>query len=123
MPLTDREIKEAALVGLRHQKAQIEEKIGQLERELRGAGGEPAPEPAKKRVLSEEARNRIAAAQRKRWAAAKAAVKQAEAAPKKKSAAPAKAAQKKAPVKKKAKRAVKSPAKVAAPVEQAPAQA
>lgn len=61
-----------ALVGYQYEKQKIEEKIQQLQAELKGkkapasvAGKGEAPV---KRVLSAAARNRIAAAQRKRWA-------------------------------------------------------
>ncbi len=65
----------------------------------RPAGAAPTHKPAK-RVMSAEARERIAAAQRKRWAKQKAAAKQA-------AKAPAKAA-KKASAKKAAAKAAKS---------------
>ena len=69
------EVIEAAIQGFEYQKAQIDQRIAEL-RALRS--GEPVS-PAKaaatpaggKRVLSAEARARIAAAQRKRWAAAR----------------------------------------------------
>ena len=88
----DPEILAAALVGLELKKARLEEKIASL-RAL--VGGKPArktravaestddweapaaaPKAAKekkkvKRILSPEARERIAAAQKKRWAAAR----------------------------------------------------
>jgi hypothetical protein len=63
-----------ALVGYQIEKQKIEEKIRQLQAQLKGkhiasatsAGEEPAA--GKKRTLSPAARKRIAAAQRKRWA-------------------------------------------------------
>ena len=69
-----REIKEAALMGMRYRRDEISEQIRELERELGGRGGDTSTStPArKKRVLSAAARRRIAAAQRKRWAAARA---------------------------------------------------
>jgi hypothetical protein len=78
-----REILEAALHGLEAQRQKLDEQIG----EVRGMLGRRAGRPAKsavsasegaangparsgrKRVLSPEARKRIAAAQKKRWAA------------------------------------------------------
>jgi hypothetical protein len=65
MPLNDREIKEAALVGLRYKRTEIEEQISRLERELQGATSAPA---RKKRKMSAAGRKRIADAARKRWA-------------------------------------------------------
>ena len=80
MALSDREVKEAALIGLRHKRTVIEEQIQQLEAELGGraghkASGSASSAPAQKRVLSPAARRRIAAAQRKRWAAVRKAKK------------------------------------------------
>jgi peptidoglycan hydrolase CwlO-like protein len=79
----NREILEAALQGLEAQRQRLEEQISQV----RGMMGQRAPRPAKgtaaeassqtasassrerkRRVLSPEARKRIAAAQKKRWA-------------------------------------------------------
>lgn len=64
-----------ALVGYQIEKDKIEEKIRELQAQLRGrrAATPDAATPAKKafgtkRVLSPAARRRIAAAQRKRWA-------------------------------------------------------
>jgi len=62
-----------ALVGYQMEKQKIDEKIREIEARLggrRGTASAPAG-PAKKgvkRVLSPEARKRIAAAQKKRWA-------------------------------------------------------
>ena len=63
-----------ALVGYQIERKKIEEKINQLQSELKGqrfvaspvAGQEAAPRA--KRTLSASARRRIAAAQKKRWA-------------------------------------------------------
>jgi hypothetical protein len=77
-----KEILEAALQGLEAQRQKLDEQIGQV-RALMGhrvgrpsgsgarGGGSTSATPAarKKRVLSPEARKRIAAAQKKRWAA------------------------------------------------------
>ena len=81
----NKEILEAALQGLEAQKQRLEEQISQVRTLLGGRRpGRPAKSessaataPAKKtaaagrtkRVLSPEARKRIAAAQKKRWAA------------------------------------------------------
>jgi hypothetical protein len=77
--LTDRGLLEAALTGLELQRQKIEEQI-QTVRSRLGVGGKrrgrpPGPskaaakkESGSKRVLSEAARKRIAAAQKKRWA-------------------------------------------------------
>ena len=80
MALSDRELKEAALIGLRHKRTAIEEQIQQLAAELEGRSGRKGSSaassaPAQKRVLSPAARRRIAAAQRKRWAAVRKAKK------------------------------------------------
>jgi hypothetical protein len=78
----NQEILEAALQGLEAQKQRLEEQIAQVRAMM---GRRPAGRPSssdgdkssrsvstdgrKKRVLSAEARKRIAAAQKKRWAA------------------------------------------------------
>lgn len=81
----DPSILEAALEGLEFQKKQIEGKIAAVKAMMSGRAPMPAapadvtasPVPAKKgngrrrRTLSPEARERIAAAQKKRWAAIK----------------------------------------------------
>jgi peptidoglycan hydrolase CwlO-like protein len=78
-----KELLEAALQGLEAQKQKIDDQIGQVRRLMGQRGGRPAKQssaststasaaPAagrKRRVLSPEARKRIAAAQKKRWAA------------------------------------------------------
>lgn len=78
----NREILEAALHGLEIQRQKLDDQIAQVRsmigsragRVLRGAqsegvgGGRPAVQ-RRKRTLSAEARKRIAAAQKKRWAA------------------------------------------------------
>lgn len=75
------EILEAALQGLEAQRQKLEEQITQVRSMLGGRAGKPAKASAwagssamnggapKKRILSPEARQRIAAAQKKRWAA------------------------------------------------------
>ena len=78
-----REILEAALQGLESQRERLDEQIAEVRGLLGGRASRPAkthsaPAPAaaaasetprKKRALSPEARKRIAAAQKKRWAA------------------------------------------------------
>jgi hypothetical protein len=67
--LDDPLILEAALEGLELQKKRIETQINEIRNQL-GKRPQPAPEetPPSKRRLSTEARKRIAAAQKKRWA-------------------------------------------------------
>ena len=87
MAAPSREILEAALTGLEAQRDKIDQQISQVRTMLGGkAGAGKVGRPAKasfanslvsnafageprKRVLSPEARKRIAAAQKKRWAA------------------------------------------------------
>jgi hypothetical protein len=67
----DIEILQAALVGLRHESARIDEKIAEIRARIGGSNGSITPDgnkPARKRALSAAARRRIAAAQRRRWA-------------------------------------------------------
>jgi peptidoglycan hydrolase CwlO-like protein len=78
-----REILEAALQGLEVQREKLDRQISEVRSLLSGRAAtkstkEPAKSqsstssgrsPRKKRALSQEARNRIAAAQKKRWAA------------------------------------------------------
>jgi hypothetical protein len=76
-----REILEAALHGLEAQKQRLDEQIAQVRSMLGGRTGKPIKAQGwtggaangagapRKRILSPEARQRIAAAQKKRWAA------------------------------------------------------
>jgi hypothetical protein len=75
-----REILEAALHGLEAQKHKLDEQIAQVRSMLGGRAAKPAKVAGwavggatngtpRKRILSPEARQRIAAAQKKRWAA------------------------------------------------------
>jgi len=68
----DPELLQAALYGYQMEKEKIEAKIRELQAELKGKKAPvAAAKPAKstgKRQMSEAARARIAAAQRKRWA-------------------------------------------------------
>ena len=67
-----------ALVGYQIERQKIDDKIRELESQLKGRGGLSGPNgrtpaakrgsPRVKRVLSAAARRRIAAAQKKRWA-------------------------------------------------------
>jgi len=80
-PEANREILEAALHGLEIQREKLEEQIAQVRSMLgRRVGRPPKPSGAgteqrgggasrPRRQLSDEARKRIAAAQKKRWAA------------------------------------------------------
>jgi hypothetical protein len=76
------EILEAALEGLEAQRHKLDEKIAQVRSMLGGRAGKLATKAQswpveatsnggapKRRILSPEARQRIAAAQKKRWAA------------------------------------------------------
>ena len=68
-------ILQAALLGYQQQLEVINAKIAELKRRLGGRGAAPSGVSArpsqKKHRISPEGRARIAAAQRKRWAAAK----------------------------------------------------
>jgi hypothetical protein len=65
---------EMALVGYQLERQKIDEKIREIERQLKGrrssstVSEETKKGPRPKRVLSAAARRRIAAAQKKRWA-------------------------------------------------------
>ncbi len=70
---TDTSLLEAALIGYEQLKRNVEEKIAGIREQL-GTGSAtsgPAPVQNARRPLSSAARQRIAAAQRKRWAALK----------------------------------------------------
>lgn len=65
---------EAALIGYEAQRSTIEAKIAEIRRQLRArapteAAGIKPKIPREKRTMSAATRKRIAAAQRKRWAA------------------------------------------------------
>jgi hypothetical protein len=75
----DLSILHAALIGYQHQRDQIEAKMAEIRSQLGGKGAAVKPivptasgAPVK-RVLSPSARRRMAAGQRKRWAAVNAA--------------------------------------------------
>jgi len=60
----------AALIGYENQLAQIEKAMAEIRRQLRADGsGSPTPAKERGRTMSAAARKRIAAAQKKRWAA------------------------------------------------------
>lgn len=60
----------AALIGYENQLAQIDKAMAEIRRQLKTAGsGSPAPAKERGRAMSAAARKRIAAAQKKRWAA------------------------------------------------------
>ena len=76
--LIDKTVLEAAIVGLEHQKSEIDAKVAEIRGRLRGVtGGSAAGKPSagRKRVLSPAARRRISEATRKRWAEYRAAKK------------------------------------------------
>ena len=73
--LTDTAILQAALIGLEHQKAELDSKMAEIRRRLPG-NRKRAPTAAssesivrKRKPMSAAARKRIGAATRKRWAA------------------------------------------------------
>jgi hypothetical protein len=84
--MSDLEVLESALVGLEHQRSQIDEQMGELRRQLGirpsrvstdGSVSSAATAPVRKRRrISAAGRRRIAEAQRKRWAALKPATAQ-----------------------------------------------
>jgi hypothetical protein len=72
----DVETLRAALIGFEHRKAEVEAKMAEIRRQIGGgpkvsATAAPASEeaPRTRRKMSASARKRIAAAQKKRWAA------------------------------------------------------
>jgi hypothetical protein len=71
----DLSILQAALIGYQHQRDQIEAKMAEIRSQLGGKGAAVKPMVTTatgapvKRALSPSARKRIAAGQRKRWAA------------------------------------------------------
>ncbi len=73
---TDHDTLLMALYGYEQKRTEIEEKIRELKTQLgnvkistRANGTSPAKQPSVKRVLSADARKRIANAQKRRWAA------------------------------------------------------
>jgi hypothetical protein len=74
MPQVDVSMLQAALVGYQHQLSEVNRRISEIQGKLGGRRGTVAAPlatngAAPKRVLSPAARKRIAAAQKKRWAA------------------------------------------------------
>jgi hypothetical protein len=77
MPTHDRDILEAALLGYEHQQKVIDRKIEDIKSKL-GSPAKAMPESEKptkgtrkRRKLSKEARQKMAEAQKRRWAAVK----------------------------------------------------
>lgn len=70
MPIDGRELKQNALVGLRHERQRMDELVARLERELgTDNSAVSAVKPRRKRRLSAAGRANIVAALKKRWAA------------------------------------------------------
>jgi hypothetical protein len=67
----DPEILRAALTGYERERAEIAQKIADITRQLGGKAGPAKVKGGRKTGMSAEGRLRIAAAQRKRWAAQK----------------------------------------------------
>jgi hypothetical protein len=74
LSMSDAELMAAALLGLEHQRSEIEEQMAEVRRVLRKTdlSGSDVPQMG---PMSAAGRERIAAAQRKRWAAVKKAKK------------------------------------------------
>jgi hypothetical protein len=68
---------EAALIGFEQMKRNVEEKMTEIRQRLSSDGGAPGTSPGRTqgRTRSAAVRRRMAAAQRKRWAAVKAKLK------------------------------------------------
>jgi hypothetical protein len=71
--LVDHDLLAMALIGYEAQKAKLDAAIAGIQSQLsqRAASSEPDPQIPRKRIMSAAGRKRIAAAQRKRWAATK----------------------------------------------------
>ena len=67
MPATDHNFLQAALAGYQHHLADINQRITDLRRRLGNTTGGAAT-PPNRHAMSQAARRKIAAAQRKRWA-------------------------------------------------------
>jgi hypothetical protein len=86
----DTSLLEAALIGFQQMRRNVEEKIDGIRRQLSGDGTQAAaPSQTGRRPLSPAARRRIAAAQRKRWAAIKSQLKPAKSVSAKRTMSPA----------------------------------
>ena len=73
LSIADTEILEAALIGYQKQQEELERKIADLRRLMRGRAATNSSESNHgKRTMSAAARRRIGLAQKKRWAAYKA---------------------------------------------------
>src|SRR2546430_993179 len=79
----DRTILEAALVGLGHKMGELTQNIAEIKRMLGGGASTGTQTQGTRRTISASARARMAAGQRKRWAAVK--KQQGQAAPAKQS--------------------------------------
>ena len=64
----DYSLLEAALIGYQHQHELLAAKIAEIQHQLGNAPATASAESPTKRVMNAAARNRIAQAQRKRWA-------------------------------------------------------
>jgi hypothetical protein len=74
MARLDNTLLEAALLGYQAEQKRIQAAISDLQKRIGGKSATPKPSPPvarKKHRISAEGRARIAAAQRKRWAASK----------------------------------------------------
>jgi hypothetical protein len=70
--MTDSSLLQAALIGYQCELDRVRQAIRDIEEQLGGSkGSSAAPAKTGRRTMSAEARARIAAAQRKRWAASK----------------------------------------------------
>jgi hypothetical protein len=69
--IANHELLAAALVGCQHQLQDLQARIAAITARLKGKAAAKAAVPGKCRVLSAAARKRMAAGQKKRWAAYK----------------------------------------------------
>lgn len=70
--MVDAMVLEAAIIGLEQMKRDVDQKVADIRSRLGTHSGAGASQASPKRTLSAAARRRIAAAQKKRWAAIKA---------------------------------------------------
>jgi hypothetical protein len=87
MSTTDHDFLQAALAGYLHHLSEINQKIAELRARI-GNRADGTTAPARRRTMSKDGRRKIAAAQKKRWAAVKQA-KPAQAKPRRKMSAAA----------------------------------
>jgi hypothetical protein len=69
--MTDSSLLQAALIGYQYELDRVRQAIRDIEEQLGGSNGASAAPSKRGRTMSADARARIAAAQRKRWAASK----------------------------------------------------